>query len=174
MGQIAWRLQGKDYRGVDLPGGSGVFRRLGPLWGIGVALGDGLKGVLVALLAQGHPSLLPWMGLAVVLGHNWPIFFRFYGGGGLATSLGFLLWVDRPATLVGLGVTLGVAGLYWALYWRIHRNIPYPLPFGAIFGFLAYLVFSRGAPQAFLAGLLLAGAVFLKSLQFLLSVYSKP
>ncbi len=51
------------------------------------------KGALAILLAQAFASqpIVLLCGVAVVAGHNWPIFLRFKGGRGLATTIGVLL-----------------------------------------------------------------------------------
>ena len=67
-------------------------------------LGDALKGLVAVWLAMGLQSLfdmgdgiVAMAGLAVVIGHMWPLFFNFKGGKGVATALGVLLALS-PAT----------------------------------------------------------------------------
>ncbi len=147
----------------DLPGGSGVFRQRGPLAALLVASWDLGKGVLAAFLTPAE-----WRALAagaVVVGHNWPLFFRFRGGGGIAPSLGFFLfWFPREA-LMATGLGLLVAGIYHLLYWRRRRTGIYPIPFGAMWGYvvLFFLVPPAGKLGVFLA----AVAVALRGLQIL-------
>lgn len=152
-----------EVRERDLPGGSGVFRRKGPGAAALVVAWDVAKGVLAALLTP--PEWRPWAGMAAVAGHNWPLFFRFRGGGGIAPSLGyFLAWLPWE-TLLGLGVGLGVAGLYHLLYWRRRRRGIYPIPFGAPFGYLALLLLAPGEGR--LGALGVAALVALRGLQIL-------
>ena len=49
--------------------------------------------------------------LFAVIGHNWPVYYRFRGGGGMSTALGGFLAVDWLGTLVAnvLGMLLGFA-----------------------------------------------------------------
>ncbi|WP_117238616.1 glycerol-3-phosphate acyltransferase [Thermus sediminis] len=151
-----------EVRWRDLPGGSGVFRRKGPLAALLVVLWDVGKGVLAALLTP--PEWRPLAAGAVVAGHNWPLFFRFRGGGGIAPSLGFFLaWFPQEAFLA-TGLGLLVAGAYH-LHWRRRRRGIYPIPFGAIFGYLA-LVFLV-PPAGRLGAVLVAGVVALRGLQIL-------
>ncbi len=54
---------------------------------------------------------LPWLavpvGLATILGHNFPIYLSFRGGKGVATSLGALIALD-PVACLGAAATFGV------------------------------------------------------------------
>jgi glycerol-3-phosphate acyltransferase PlsY len=61
-------------------------------------LGDLLKGLLVILIARyifvktpGGESIVALCGIFVVIGHIFPIFFKFKGGKGVATAIGVLL-----------------------------------------------------------------------------------
>jgi glycerol-3-phosphate acyltransferase PlsY len=146
-----------EVRQKDLPGGSGVFRRKGPLAAFLVVLFDVGKGVLAAFLT---PEA--WRPLAA---HNCPLFFRFRGGGGIAPSLGFFLFWFPQETLLAAGLGLLVAGLYHLLYWGQRRRGIYPIPFGALFGYLALLLLLPGPGR--LGALLAALAVGLRGLQIL-------
>ncbi|HBR33684.1 MAG TPA: acyl-phosphate glycerol 3-phosphate acyltransferase [Firmicutes bacterium] len=102
FGEIIAFLSQVDVRkkGSGNPGATNIYRILGPLFGIIVLLGDGLKGVVGTLISTwlGRPELAPWCGLAVIVGHNWPLQFKFQGGKGIATSLGTII-VLVPETL---------------------------------------------------------------------------
>ncbi|MFN3974518.1 MAG: glycerol-3-phosphate acyltransferase [Dehalococcoidia bacterium] len=102
-------LVGRLWKGIDIrclgdgnPGAANVWREVGPLQGMVVALVDVGKGAGAALLAHALTgSAVGQMlagGLAVV-GHNWPALLRFRGGRGAATALGALLAVLPTATL---------------------------------------------------------------------------
>ncbi|WP_051913566.1 glycerol-3-phosphate acyltransferase [Thermus caliditerrae] len=152
-----------EVRGQDLPGGSGVFRRKGPWAAAWVVLWDVGKGVLAALVTP--EAWRPWAAAAVVAGHNWPLFFRFRGGGGIAPSLGYFLAWFPWGTLVAAGAGLLVAGVYHFLYWRLRRRGIYPIPFGAVFGYLLLLVL---VPlEGRLGALLAAAVVAVRGLQIL-------
>jgi glycerol-3-phosphate acyltransferase PlsY len=88
---------------------------LGRTWGLLVLLADALKGFVPAFFLAGMPGLpqgLPLgilFGACAVAGHNWPVYLRFRGGKGVATSAGVLIAVVPAATLVGLAVWLALA-----------------------------------------------------------------
>ena len=174
IGSISWGLifgfaHGLDLRRRDIPGGSGVFRQLGPVWGVLTALLDIAKGAFVALLAAQAPEgLAPWMATAVVAGHCWPVYFGFSGGGGLAPSLGFFLLYRPSVTLAALVVVAAVAFLYYP--WWLRRGGVlgiYPIPFAALFGY-AYVIWElRSDPEGFGAVLGVTAVVLVRGLRLL-------
>ncbi|WP_337869135.1 glycerol-3-phosphate acyltransferase [Meiothermus sp.] len=167
FGQIAGVIKGFNLADRDTPGASGTFRQLGARWGVAVALADVLKGVLVAYLSQFGQG--PWsmvlMGVAVVAGHNWPLFFGFRGGGGIAPTLGFFGFLYSAITLVAVGIGLAVAGLYWQLYWKNHRVGWYPIPVGAVVGYIYALIAFWPTGIGFWAFLGVSGVVALRGLR---------
>jgi glycerol-3-phosphate acyltransferase PlsY len=49
-------------------------------------------------------------GLASIAGHNWPVFFRFKGGKGIATTVGALvIWAFLPTLIAGLAAIAAIA-----------------------------------------------------------------
>ena len=87
-------LKNKDFGKEDLPGAAGSFRRLGLKAGITTGLIDTAKGAAPPLLAKLlglDDATLVIACLAVLVGHNWPIFFKFRGGGGLSVIMGISL-----------------------------------------------------------------------------------
>ena len=89
------RANGVDIRSVGSgnPGASNVTRVLGWRKGAWVYVLDAAKGAIatgVALGVDGRP-LAYWAGAAVIVGHMFPVFFRFQGGKGVATGSGVLL-----------------------------------------------------------------------------------
>ena len=99
---------GHDIRaeGSHNTGASNALRVLGLKGGAITFLGDFLKAALAVLagklLAGMNGGMLA--GLFVVLGHNWPIFFGFQGGKGIACSTAVLLilypWQGAVAALI--------------------------------------------------------------------------
>lgn len=165
-GVLYSRARGADILGRDLPGGSGTYRQFGRNAAILVTAGDILKGVLAALLARALIPEQTWIAtLAVVLGHCYPLFFRFRGGGGIAPLMGALL-VVAPLTLLGtLALGLALIPLYRAtLQSRLNLNaVPFAtavaVPLGVLlslrYGGLADLL-AGGAAMAVRAAHLLA------------------
>jgi glycerol-3-phosphate acyltransferase PlsY len=94
---IVCRLMGlPDPReqGSGNPGATNVMRIGGKKAAIITLLGDLLKGLLPVYAANvlAVPvELLAATGLAAFIGHLYPIFFKFEGGKGVATSIGVLL-----------------------------------------------------------------------------------
>ncbi|WP_067925819.1 glycerol-3-phosphate 1-O-acyltransferase PlsY [Alicyclobacillus shizuokensis] len=88
-------------------GATNTLRVLGLKWGVTVLVLDVLKGVVAVLIAQawghGNPWFLYLSGLAVIVGHNWPVFFGLRGGKGVATTIGvYLLLLPWPTVCAGI------------------------------------------------------------------------
>jgi acyl phosphate:glycerol-3-phosphate acyltransferase len=94
---IVCRLMGlPDPReqGSGNPGATNVMRIGGKKAAIITLLGDLLKGLLpvyAAKLLNVPVEVLAATGLAAFMGHLYPVFFKFEGGKGVATSIGVLL-----------------------------------------------------------------------------------
>ncbi len=94
-GILVSRKAGHDIRseGSRNTGASNALRILGLKGGAITFLGDFLKAalaVVAGLLIAGKFGGMA-AGLGAVLGHNWPVFFRFQGGKGIACSSAVLL-----------------------------------------------------------------------------------
>ena len=76
-------------------GATNVLRTSGAFVAGASLLADLIKGVLAAWLGMigGGPILAAGCGLVAVLGHCYPIFLRFRGGKGVATSAGVILYL---------------------------------------------------------------------------------
>lgn len=114
-------IVGKFYGNVDIrnsgsgnPGSTNALRTQGKIFALWVMLIDVGKGILAAgivpYLPLTHAAVLPlaWTaalcGAAAIIGHVFPVFFRFHGGKGAATFLGVLLMLAWPGLIVALGV----------------------------------------------------------------------
>ncbi|HOW96301.1 MAG TPA: glycerol-3-phosphate 1-O-acyltransferase PlsY [Kiritimatiellia bacterium] len=113
------RLNGVDIRkvGSGNVGATNVFRAVGKGWGIATFAADALKGFVPAWLfpllarrwgVECGPELGLLCGCAAIAGHSWPVFLRFKGGKGVATSAGMLLGVAPAAVGIGLAVWVAV------------------------------------------------------------------
>ncbi|TFE29974.1 glycerol-3-phosphate 1-O-acyltransferase PlsY [Cohnella luojiensis] len=88
-------------------GATNTLRVLGKGPAIAVFLLDIAKGsvaVLIGLwLGEGSEWVPVACGLAAIGGHNWPIYFRFKGGKGIATTVGALvIWAFLPTLIAGI------------------------------------------------------------------------
>ncbi|WP_299079763.1 glycerol-3-phosphate 1-O-acyltransferase PlsY [uncultured Fretibacterium sp.] len=106
-------LVARIFRGVDIRtvgsgsiGATNVRRLMGLGWAVFVTLVDMFKGALALLLTVDSASSDPWLlslsALAVVLGHNYPVWLRFRGGKGVATTYGtmFFIWPYNSFAIV--------------------------------------------------------------------------
>jgi len=73
--------------------------------------GKGAIAALVALFVLGHNAMLV-AAFAAVLGHNFPIWLKFKGGKGVATTLGTLIAAAWPVGLACCATWLVVAKLF--------------------------------------------------------------
>ncbi len=116
LGSISFSLLiAKGIKGIDIrdhgsgnAGATNTLRVLGKGPAIFVLLLDALKGVAavwigVAFNASPDYWVPALCGLAAILGHNWPIYFNFRGGKGIATTIGVLATLCIvPALLAGV------------------------------------------------------------------------
>ena len=103
--------------GSGNPGATNMLRVAGKKLAVLTLLGDLLKGllpVLVAYLLGLGVQQQAWIGLAAVIGHLYPVYFRFQGGKGVATAAGMLLGLYPPAALLALAS--------WALTFYLTRT----------------------------------------------------
>ena len=104
FGLLLGKLCGVDVRkyGSGKTGATNVFRVLGAKAGIPALIADVGKGVTPVLIARFTlgPGGEVAAALAAVVGHNWPVYLRFRGGRGAATSLGGLAAMSWPVSLL--------------------------------------------------------------------------
>ena len=58
--------------------------------------------LLIAALLGFDLQQQAWIGLAAIIGHLYPVYFRFRGGKGVATAAGMLLGLYPPAALLAI------------------------------------------------------------------------
>lgn len=109
-------LMARLVKGVDIRkmGGGNIgavntMREIGTVPGFAVFFLDMAKGALAVLVAQWLDLHLYWVfavGLAAVVGHNWPVWLKFRGGQGLATTMGVLAVLAPIPFAICFGVLL--------------------------------------------------------------------
>ena len=106
--------------GSNNPGATNVLRTGRKAAAALTLLGDAAKGWLAVVLAEhfapadGVAISMAAAGLGVVLGHIFPVFFRFQGGKGVSTALGVLLGLNFY-----LAAGTAATWLIMALFFRI-------------------------------------------------------
>jgi len=142
FGLIIARAHGKDLRSIGSGniGATNLSRALGRKWAYFCFLLDVAKGLIPTLVAAGFISSPPSVaelslalaaGCAAVLGHIFPIYIKFRGGKGIATSFGVALGLWPYYTICA-----AAAFLIWVvvvLLWRyislasIAASVAFPL-----------------------------------------------
>jgi len=156
-------LVAKWSRGIDIRqygsgniGASNIFRSTSKWLAIPVTIFDIGKGVLAVwvtqLLGLGVMEQIV-VGLAAILGHNWPVFLRFQGGRGMFTSLGIILILSpiigliiivmayslAPFRKLSLGVLIALVSLP-ILTWFLGQPLGVEEKLTITLGYLAILV----------------------------------
>ena len=99
IGKVFYKKDIREYGSGNL-GGSNAGRVLGAKAGAAVIILDALKAfIYMAILTKIAPVAIPYAGMAVIVGHCFPIFAHFKGGKGVASAMGYLLGLS----LLGFG-----------------------------------------------------------------------
>jgi glycerol-3-phosphate acyltransferase PlsY len=159
FGLIAGRLAGVDIRqhGSRNIGATNVWRVCGWKFGLPVFLLDVGKGVGAVFI--GRWTALQWGGLAdwamvagamaCILGHSFPVWLRFKGGKGVATSLGAIIGLMWEVSLIVFGL--------WAVLFLSTRYVSLASVIAAAaFPVVAFLL---GASPPFLGFAILAATL---------------
>ncbi|UFJ43274.1 glycerol-3-phosphate 1-O-acyltransferase PlsY [Brevibacillus humidisoli] len=120
LGSISFSyLLGKKLAGIDIrtqgsgnAGATNTLRVLGTGPAIVVLILDAVKG-LAAMgaahwLTDGNPVVYAFAGIFAIIGHNWPLFFGFRGGKGIATALGVSIGLSPTSFLLSALITVVV------------------------------------------------------------------
>lgn len=112
IGSISFSyIAGKLFAGIDIreygsnnAGATNVFRTLGIKAFLFASFFDILKGAVAVLLTSyffpENEIIIILSAVAVIVGHNWPIFFGFKGGKGVATTIGVLFGLHTISALI--------------------------------------------------------------------------
>lgn len=121
LGSVSFSyLLGRIFKGIDIrkhgSGNAGATNTLRVL-GIGPAItvlaldvGKGIAAVWMPVwLGYDHLWLRVVCGIAVIAGHNWPVFFGFRGGKGIASTIGVMATLAfLPALFAGIIAILSI------------------------------------------------------------------
>jgi glycerol-3-phosphate acyltransferase PlsY len=120
FGLLIAKAHGKDLRSIGSGniGATNVSRALGRKWAYVCFVLDVLKGLIpmlvTMLIAEPDSVITLWLwlsvGCAAILGHIFPIYLKFKGGKGVATSFGVSL---------GLWPYFTVCALFFAVTWMV-------------------------------------------------------
>lgn len=114
-------FQKKDIRnyGSGNAGATNALRVFGKKLGGITFILDVLKGILAVYIGE---KIMGYNGkliasIFVVLGHNWPVFLKFKGGKGIATSLGVVFLLHWPTAIICtvIGVAIIIITRYVSL-----------------------------------------------------------
>lgn len=110
-----FRLPSPRTLGSGNPGTTNVLRAGGKLPAVLTLIFDVLKGVIFAVVARmlHQPTLIVALcGLAAVVGHILPVFFKFQGGKGVATTIGACLALNIWLGVYFLWIWIVMAALF--------------------------------------------------------------
>lgn len=114
-GIVLSALKGRDVRkeGSRSTGATNVSRVLGLSYGLLTFVADFLKACLALLAGFWIAGIKGAMTAAVfvVIGHNWPVYYRFQGGKGIVCSVAVLLLLCPPEALIASAAALLVIAL---------------------------------------------------------------
>ena len=120
-GYIFGKLNKMDIRnyGSGNAGATNTLRVLGPKAGLIVFLGDFCKSLLPCLVVRyifrDNVSLsyvyMLYIGLGVVLGHNFPFYLGFKGGKGVASTAGIIMALDYRIAFVCLAIFILIVAI---------------------------------------------------------------
>jgi glycerol-3-phosphate acyltransferase PlsY len=154
-------IAGRWWRGIDVRqygsgnvGASNLLRVSSRGLATVVIIIDMGKGILMVWAAQAAGLAIGQqvaVGLAAIIGHNWPVFLRFSGGRGILTTMGvafFLPLTNGPLVPWAFIISLAIAAIF---IFGLHN-----LPVGTIAGMAALPLVSwlAGEPLAFILGFL--------------------
>ena len=140
---IAYLKKGIDIRNIGShnAGADNVGRNID--WRLGILVGvlDGLKGFLPLIFAQrlGVPNtVLLVISAAAILGHDYPIYYHFKGGSGVATTVGCALFFAPKETIL-IYLFIIPIGFFTQYAKKKNANLPGP---PVVVSFILYTYFT--------------------------------
>jgi len=112
VGKVFYKKDVRDY-GSKNAGLTNTLRVFDKKAAVMVLIGDILKGVIACIIGS---LISPQYGLIIgglmaVIGHNWPLYFKFKGGKGVLTSATVILMFDWKIGLIVLGVFIIIVAI---------------------------------------------------------------
>jgi glycerol-3-phosphate acyltransferase PlsY len=134
LSYLVARAHGIDLRkhGTGQVGGGNLWRTTSRKYGLAIGIFDFLKGMLFIWIASmlgldaGQQMVV---GLAVIIGHNWPVFLRFHGGRGIATLLGIVILLPFVNDISPWPSVIAVGAVVFVTI--VFRSSPLPVLLGA-------------------------------------------
>lgn len=118
---ILCKMLGKEdvrTKGSGNAGATNVLRNYGKKMGLLVFMLDILKTVVAVMIAWSFQKyskishadgiMLQAVAIAVIVGHMFPIFFKFQGGKGAASTAGMYLVIDWPLFFIGIVIFIAI------------------------------------------------------------------
>lgn len=113
-------IVGRLWAGIDIRrcgsgnvGMTNVWRNAGPAAGLTALILDLGKGMLAVWLARqfGNDLVVALSGIAVLVGHSWPVFLGFKGGKLVATGVGVITAISPPVGIIAMLIWILVTGV---------------------------------------------------------------
>ncbi len=133
-------IVGKAFKKIDIrnhgsgnAGATNALRIMGKKLGVLTFLMDFAKGIIAVIVGVGLAGYNGGIVAAffTVVGHNWPIYFRFKGGKGIATTIAAMAILQFPITLISViaGVATAAISRYVSLGSLVFLTVLFALTF---------------------------------------------
>lgn len=147
---ILLALLGKEDPRTTFSGNAGttnVYRQAGMFWAAVVLILDVGRALAIgaAALYFLDTSIVPWVGLALIIGNRYPCFHGFHGGKGVASYIGFGAALSPISSILSC--------IVWIILFSIIR-IPFIASFFMIITIAAGTIITHSRDPAAIAGVL--------------------
>ena len=132
FGKLLFNKDIRDY-GSKNAGTTNALRVFGIKAGALTFIVDLLKSILACFIGMKLLGLngVLLAGIFVVIGHNWPVFLNFKGGKGIASSFGFIIFLDYQIAIVAIimFITIVVLTKYISLGSMLTTTLVLPISY---------------------------------------------
>ena len=151
FGKLLFNKDIRDY-GSKNAGTTNALRVFGLKAGALTFIIDVLKSILACFIGMKLIGLngVLLAGIFVVLGHNWPVFLNFKGGKGIASSFGFIIFLDYKVAILAITVFIAIVLLTKYISLGSMLATIYALP-------ISYIIFGYRDTNVLLTFVFLAG-----------------